>query len=107
MSWRFHEHILRGELDNRTRGRDDDAPASGVAARHRRGDHRRAPSARLRCAAGGGVRADRHGRDAALAALALLEGKPFASTARTAHYRTALFQIREDLIALIARLRGE
>ena len=21
MSWRFHEHILRGELDNRSRGR--------------------------------------------------------------------------------------
>ena len=45
--------------------------------------------------------------NAALAALAPLEGKPFAPAARVAHYRTALFQIREDLIALIARLRGE
>ena len=21
MAWRFHEHVLRGEIDNRTRGR--------------------------------------------------------------------------------------
>ena len=45
--------------------------------------------------------------NAALAALAPLEGKPFAPAARVAHYRAALFKIREELIALIARLRGE
>ena len=45
--------------------------------------------------------------NAALAALAPREEKPFAPAARVAYYRAALFQIREDLIALIARLRGE
>lgn len=46
-------------------------------------------------------------QNAALAALRPLEGKAFASAARAAHYRAALFEIREELIALIARLRGE
>ena len=45
--------------------------------------------------------------NAALTALAPLEQKRFAPVARVVCYRTALFQIREDLIALIARLRGE
>ena len=45
--------------------------------------------------------------NAAFAALASLEGKPVAPAARIAHYRTALFQIREEIVALLARLRGE
>ena len=60
MSWRFHEYILRGELDN-----------------------------------------------AALTAVAALDGSPLLAADRVAHYRAGLFKIREDIVALIARLRGE
>jgi hypothetical protein len=45
--------------------------------------------------------------NAALAALAALDDSPLLAADRVAHYRASLFKIREDLVALIARLRGE
>jgi hypothetical protein len=45
--------------------------------------------------------------NATLAALAKLEGKPFITAPRMEHYRAGLFKIREDIIALLARLRAE
>jgi len=76
---------LAGALDGLARDGDVRDPAFAVATIKRALEH----------------------HNAALAALAPMAGKPFAPAARVAHYRAALFQIREDLIALIARLRGE
>jgi hypothetical protein len=45
--------------------------------------------------------------NAALTALAALDSSPILGAARVAHYRARLFAIREDIIALITRLRGE
>jgi hypothetical protein len=45
--------------------------------------------------------------NAALAALAPLDGSPILGAARVVHYRAGLFAIREDIVALITRLRGE
>ena len=45
--------------------------------------------------------------NAALTAVAALDGSPLLAADRVAHYRAGLFKIREEIVALIARLRGE
>lgn len=45
--------------------------------------------------------------NAALAAADAMTGKPFLTPERLAHHRSELFAIREAMLALIARLRGE
>jgi hypothetical protein len=42
----------------------------------------------------------------ALSALGTLDGSPMLAASRGAHYRAGLFAIREDIVALITRLRG-
>ena len=42
----------------------------------------------------------------ALSALGALDTSPMLAAARVAHYRAGLFAIREDIVALITRLRG-